>query len=34
MEEGGVHRHTDRQTACDLISLLLFFENKGNRLKK
>jgi hypothetical protein len=28
----GIHRHTHRQK-CDLISLLLFFQNKESRLK-
>jgi hypothetical protein len=29
---GGIHRHTHRQQG-DLISLLLFFQNKESRLK-
>jgi hypothetical protein len=31
---GGIHRHTHTHTKqCDLISLLLFFQNKESRLK-
>jgi hypothetical protein len=28
-----IHRYTEIQTACDIISLLLFFEYKEGRLK-
>jgi hypothetical protein len=31
---GRIHRHTDTQTACDIISFVILFQNKGSRIKR